>query len=111
MISVDFEEFSEIIDGIKNEIEFQEGIEELVRGVHGEYYRETSCVYYTISLLNKIFRDDDDYPLIDYWIYDLDFGKRWKEGSVTHNGSDVKLETVSDLYDALTKQMVEKRGE
>ena len=39
---------------------------------------------------------------IGYYIYDLDWGKDWKEGAVTSiDGKDVKLKTLSDLYGIL----------
>lgn len=77
--------------------------------IGGEYYRDTPGIDMAIMLLDFIFCDDSDYPLIDYWIYDLDFGERCTYGKVTtDDGVEIKLETVSDLYDALVKQMAEK---
>lgn len=49
-----------------------------------------------INLLSEQFNDESDW--IGYWVYDLDLGTKWKEGTVIDNGKDVKLKTVEDLY-------------
>ena len=100
-------DFEKIINGIKREVTFQDKVYYAFRELDGDYYRDTPSVDMMIMLLDKIFCDDSDYPLIDYWIYELDFGKKWKPGCVMDNGAEVKLETVSDLYDALVKQKAE----
>lgn len=42
---------------------------------------------------------------IGYWIYDLEYGKRYKKGFVTDkNGKNIKLKTIDDLYNLLTKK-------
>lgn len=99
------------MNGIEKEVRFQDNIYSAFLKLDGEYYRDTPSVDMMIMLLDKIFCDNSDYPLIDYWIYELDFGKNWKPGIVTNNGVDVKLETASDLYDVLVKQKAEKRGD
>jgi hypothetical protein len=52
-----------------------------------------------INLLTEVF--DDESGWIGYWIYDLDFGTKWKEGAVTVEDIDVKMKTVEDLYKVL----------
>ena len=41
---------------------------------------------------------------IDYFIYELDYGKKWKKGTYIDNGKDVRLKTIDDLYDVIIKQ-------
>ena len=104
-----FEQFEQIMDGIKQEIRFQNKMYSAFRELDGECYRRTPSIYMLINLLNIIFEDDDECPLIDYFIYNLDFGEMWKDGCITdEGGNSVELKTVSDLYDALMKQKVEK---
>lgn len=98
------------MNGIEKEVTFQDKIYSAFLELDGDYYRDTPSVDMMVMLLDRIFCDDSDYPLIDYWIYELDFGKNWKPGTVTNNGVDIKLETVSDLYDVLVKQRAEKDG-
>lgn len=53
------------------------------------------------ELLTKIFNCElsDD---LGYFVYELEFGEKWKEGVVTDvDGNDIPLKNSSDLYDLL----------
>lgn len=56
-----------------------------------------------INILKDAFNDDDDYyGMIEYFIYDLEFGKQWRTGVVTdENNKDIKMQTPEELYDYL----------
>lgn len=41
------------------------------------------------------------YEEISYFIYDLDWGKKWKAGMITKQDKDIKMKTVKDLYKEL----------
>lgn len=56
-----------------------------------------------LQILIDVFDDKDNW--ICYFVYELDFGKKWKQGMVTENDVDVKLQTAEDLYDLLIKNM------
>lgn len=46
---------------------------------------------------------DDESEWISYFIYDLKWGKKYKDGCITErDGSIIKLETLEDLYNLLT---------
>jgi hypothetical protein len=53
-----------------------------------------------LKILKDAFNDTRD-AWIEYWIYDLKFGKEYKEGSVTIDGKDITLKTADNLYDML----------
>lgn len=109
-----YDEFNKVMTGIVNEIRFQDKIYDAVRGVgvDGEYFRNTPTIDTTLMLLNRIFKDDSEYPLIDYWVYELDCGNGWTKNSITDDdGNDIPLGTISDLYDELTRQYVNKEKE
>lgn len=53
-----------------------------------------------VTLLATIFNDKPDW--IGYYIYELDFGKKWKKEMVIIDKKDIKLKTHSDLYNLLT---------
>jgi len=39
---------------------------------------------------------------LGYFVYELEFGEKWKEGVVTDvDGNDIPLKNSSDLYDLL----------
>jgi hypothetical protein len=47
-----------------------------------------------------MFKDDEEW--VNYWVYDLNWGLNYKSGCVRNaDGSDIKLETLRDLYDFL----------
>jgi hypothetical protein len=54
-----------------------------------------------IKLAQVAMGDKDSW--IEYWIYELDFGKNYKEGCVMDKGEFVPLETSEDLYNMLVK--------
>lgn len=60
-----------------------------------------------INVLKNAFNDDDDYGgMIEYFIYDLEFGKQWRPGVVTdENNKDIKMQTPEELYDYLVDRL------
>ena len=46
----------------------------------------------------------DDYKMIDYWIYELHFGKDYHDGCVTEDDINIDISTVEKLYEYLTKE-------
>lgn len=52
-----------------------------------------------LEVLKEAFNDESDW--IGYFIFELDFGKKWTKDSVSDNGKIVVLKTFKDLYDLL----------
>jgi len=52
-----------------------------------------------LELLKAAF--DDKSELIDYYIFELDYGKRWTPESITINGKSVRLTNPEELYTEL----------
>lgn len=58
-----------------------------------------------IRILQDIFQDYDN-SWLDYYIYELDFGKKWKVGCITdRDGADIPLSNASELYNTLIENM------
>jgi hypothetical protein len=55
-----------------------------------------------VDLLTDYFEDEDDW--INYWLWELEFGTKWKPGYVQIEGQDVKLQTIEDLYNILMER-------
>lgn len=51
-----------------------------------------------VELLKNMFNDSD---LIDWWIYELDYGRNFKMGDLVDNGVEIDLSTPEKLYDYL----------
>ena len=94
------ENFSILLDAVKNHSDY---ICNLYRDYGIDFIN--SPVMEIESEINKYlkaqFNDTDDW--ISYWMWELDFGKKWKPGTVTIDGTDVPLGTVDDLWNLLTK--------
>lgn len=56
-----------------------------------------------LDLMKLIMNDDGDW--ISYYIYDLDFGSNYRDGTIIDkDNKDIKLRTASDLYDLLLSE-------
>lgn len=66
------------------------------------YLFQPDCTETALRLLHLIFKNADVDEWISYFCYELDFGKKWKEGMVKDkDGADIKLQTAEDLYNLL----------
>ena len=60
-----------------------------------------------VDLLSKVMEDDGEW--ISYFIYELDFGKNYKDGMVEdENGNYIPMGTAEELYDFLIKEKENK---
>ena len=48
---------------------------------------------------------------ITYFIYDLDYGRNWVEGSCDYHDEDIKLQSTKNLYDFIVRQNKEAEDE
>lgn len=93
-----FEEFESAIEVIKSYTESDEKLSDALRvdGVLTYSCEATSC----ISLfLAKMLNDRGEW--IDYWLWELNFGKNFVLGDVEVNGQEIDLSTARNLYDFL----------
>ncbi len=54
-----------------------------------------------IKILKIATNDNQEHSWIDYYIYELEFGNKWKPGNVEIKNKSVRLKTPSDLWDLL----------
>lgn len=95
------EEFISVIEDVKNATKYQYGLNKYFRksGVDG-YIFQPDCTATVLRLLSIVFKNN--YQLIEDFVYELDFGKKWEPGCIKDEyGADIKLETSDDLYDYL----------
>ncbi len=99
------EYFNEIMESVKNTCKYQEGLNNYFskNGVDGYIY-QPDCVDTTIKLLHNIFGEKDIDEWISYFCFELDFGRKYKEGVVKDEfGKNIPLATFDDLYTLLTE--------
>ena len=61
----------------------------------------------TISLLEEVLKKlvNDKYDYIGYYLWELDFGKEYKDGVITEaDGSIIKLSNPEELYDLIISE-------
>jgi len=55
-----------------------------------------------VDLLKNVFDDNSQYSNIEYFIYDLEYGKKYKSGMITDkDDKDILLSSAEELYDFL----------
>lgn len=105
---ITFEEFNRYMTAIKDGGELQDKLTEAV----SEYNRKQNmCVslvipsqdYIIVNLIAKIL--DDKNGWISYWVYELNYGRKYKDGTITDKDGDIiKLKTIEDLWNLLTSE-------
>lgn len=66
------------------------------------YIFQPDCTATVLRLLHVIFGEADKDNWIEYFCFDLEYGKKWKPGLVGEKYNiDIKLETPEDLYNIL----------
>lgn len=104
---ITYEEFKKHLDAVKRNMQFQDGLIDLVVAFNKDSRDECELmlpmmVDNVVDLLALATHDEDDW--IAYWVFDLDCGKEYEDGCVTEgDGSIVKLETIEDLWNCLVK--------
>ena len=103
------EKFVEIINRLKNYNKLQDKIDELFKDNIENRERDfinvgSICIGHesvVVYLLEKMFDTD----MISYFIYELEYGKKYKAGCVLdENMNEIDLSTAEKLYDYLIKE-------
>lgn len=94
------ENFSKLINAVKNHSEY-------ICNLYKDYGIDfvNSPVMEIESEITKYLKAqlNDECDWISYWMWELNFGEKWKPGTVTENGNDIPLKTIDDLWNLLTK--------
>lgn len=95
---MDLEDFSNIMETVrKSSRKLDEILDVVLSSTLENLY---DALFDVILNLLEIHFDDTD-SWISYWVFDLDFGKKYKKGKVVINGQETKLESIEDLYKVL----------
>lgn len=103
------QEFVDIINRLREASDLQEQVDKLFRhsreNIENDFCNaaalqishESSVVF----LLKRIMRDQYEY--IDYFIYELDYGRKYESGMIIdENGQDIDIHTPNLLYDFIS---------
>lgn len=99
------EEFVSILNEMKDIRDKVNKAEEILKEFNINNLPVTSHEYMVVRLLEIMFNDSST---IQYWIYDLNYGRDYTEGCIKYNDSIIiDISTADKLYDYL----VESKGE
>ncbi len=89
---------------IKNET-MCDKLEDAIAELSPDTYRPVISFHTTLALDIIQLAMKDTSGWIDYWMYDLEKGKEYKDGTITEKGGKIiKLKTLSQLYDCINNK-------
>lgn len=101
--------FVESIKALKKQSEHDHKCYKLLGQVFedfGGWYNNDALHSQLIKVLKMSLNDDNDSSWIDYYIYELDYGRKYHEGTANRkDGSNIDLSSASKLYDFLLEDM------
>ena len=110
MTNITKEEFVDILNRLRDSSDLVGKVNELFRSSRDnvecdfcnaaglQISHESSVVFLLRKLLNDAFEN------IDYFIYELDYGRKYEPGMITDEaGNDIDFSTAEKLYDYLTE--------
>ena len=106
--TMDKKTFIKLMSGLKTLEQNLKGVDKALQKLSPDFggFFIASVNELVLDAIKSNFNNDPS-DWIGYYIYDLDWGKDWKKGAVTSkDGKDIKLKTLSDLYNILTETKV-----
>lgn len=105
-LTITKEIFVEILKNIQNQSEHDDKCNEAFKIIlpetFGGYYNNSFIHSSLLYLLKTAFGDNHRDSWIDYFIYELEFGEKYKDGCATNkDGSNIDLSTSEKLYEFL----------
>ena len=96
-------EFLHIMNLYKGVLEAERGVDRAFKKLDRDFMGFSLTQHGAIidSLLKLAMEDECDW--IGYYMYELDWGNKYKRGSVKENNKNIPLKTIEDLYNMLTK--------
>lgn len=104
------ERFVEIIKRLENYNKLQENINglfnECIDNKENDFCNAGSICIGHESVVVELLENMFDTDMISYWVYELDYGRNYKDGYVQDGeGNIIDLSTLEKLYDYLIKEM------
>ena len=104
------EKFKEIIEKLKKANDFVDEVNEKAKklddAIISDFFNASSLSISHENIVVELLENMFDTDIISWWIYELDYGKKYKEGCIQdYNGENIDLSTVKKLYDYLIKEL------
>ncbi len=108
------EQFCKIVERLRDYNDLQNKIQDLFKDNIDNQEMDfmsagSICVGHetiVVQLLENMFNDVNT---LTYWMYECDYGRKFKIGMMSVDGIDIDLTTPEKLYDYLVKEMEKKK--
>lgn len=105
------ERFCKIINNLKEVNEFvketNERAKKLNDAIISDFYNTMSLSISHEEIVVELLDNMFDTDMISYWIYELDYGKKYRKGCIQDsNGKEINVKTAEKLYDYLVANMI-----
>lgn len=105
-------QFIHIMDQLEEQYKLDSKNADLIEQVFPDsllgVYDNTRLHNIVLEMLQREFDDEGKYSNIDYFIYELDFGKEWTNKSIEDHGVIIDISDSGKLYDYLMNCMKEE---
>jgi hypothetical protein len=96
---ISYEKFSNYLAKLQKDYEYMDKVTDILN-TDMFYDNLGNSIDVAVDLLRTVMHDTGDW--IGYWIYELDFGRKYKSGDVIDvNGVSVPFYSARELYDYL----------
>ena len=103
---IEYAKFEKYMNDFKKLLDIEEKIDDSLRELSPEFGGFSLGI--AIDLIHELLKDVmlDRYDNICYYIYELDWGTKWKKDSVTdgETGKSIPLKNLNDLYDLIRNE-------
>lgn len=103
------EQFIEIMNNLEkqhnHDMKCAEAFSTLLPNDYTSVYDNSFLYESILNLLDIIFKQVKNASWLDYFIHELDFGKKYKEGCVKSDSKNIDLSDSGKLYDFLIVDM------
>jgi hypothetical protein len=94
-------QFLAVMDALKQQYDKDERIDKFLSKEFNEcghfFFNETHSALW--NCLMQLLYDKFDWEEIDYFVYEMEFGMKWKKGMITDkDGNDVDLSSAEKLW-------------
>jgi hypothetical protein len=101
--------FTETIQALQNQYDHDSKCNEAFKVILPDDfvigYKNNFLSNQIVKLLQVAMNDEQAHSWIEYWLYELEFGKQYKKGCVTEkDGSVIDISSAGKLYEFLEKQ-------
>lgn len=106
-------EFAKYLNDLRDLYDFEKKLYDILDHTVSIWEKTGDVECSVSSLLSKLMEPrDDDWSDIDYFCWELDFGRNWKPGMIKdEDGKDVRMSTPEELYDFLVEVWWSERSE